>query len=259
MPVCLPARSRADGGRPRSGLDFISLRAGQYADAFPMFLNYYPSTKTIQLPELTPPVTDSRIAFATRDELAEGIAALLAKGLDAYPSIVPRTAKNIILLTGPKAESLVDLVGAISRGRGSEVPVAYMEPEEWIDNATKIDEGGKSRAFFEGTLVYMKGVIAGDAEVVDSALEVLLGRRPETGTEATERLIKSDPGVLGPMLKVSKGSDEAGLSVLTFVCHVLTPQAYDIEVDGRARRFYSYRFKAVWISWCLSDYSTVSG
>nr|POE65686.1 quinone oxidoreductase 2 [Quercus suber] len=177
-----------------SGLDFITLRAGSYADAFPLFINYYPSTKTVRLPELTPPVTESRIAFVSRDELAEGIAALLAKGLAAFPSIVPRTEKNIILLTGPKAESLVDLVGAINRGRGSEMDVEYLEPQEWTANSVKNDEGGKGTAFFEGWVVYMKGVTRGDAKLVDPALEVLLGRKPECGTETTERLVRANPG-----------------------------------------------------------------
>ena len=178
--------------RRSSGLDFVSLRAGLYADAFPLFLNWYPSTKAILLPEITPPVTESKIAFASRDELGEAMATLLARGLQDFPSIKPQTDKNIILLTGPKAESLVDLVGAINRGRKTDIAVEYLQPREWIETCAKHDEGGKGQGWFEARLVFTQGVCNGDAELVDPALMTLLGRRPESGTESVERLVREN-------------------------------------------------------------------
>ncbi|KAK5166606.1 uncharacterized protein LTR77_008149 [Saxophila tyrrhenica] len=177
-----------------SGLNFISLRAGSYSDAFPLVLNWYPSTRTVLMPNLNPPVTESKVAFASRDELGEAMATLLVRGLEALPSVQPRTEKNIILLTGPKAESIVDLVGAINRGRRTDVGVEYLEPEEWIEASAKDDEGGKGRAWFEARLVFVQGLCDGDAELVDPALETLLGRRPESGTETVERLVSEKPG-----------------------------------------------------------------
>ncbi|KAK3702507.1 hypothetical protein LTR37_014869 [Vermiconidia calcicola] len=177
-----------------SGLDFISLRAGVYADAFPLFLNWYPSTKSVLLPEMTPSVTEGKVAFASRDELGEAMATLLAKGLADFPSIQPRTEKNIILLTGPKAESLVHLVDAINRGRTTNMPVEYLKPADWVEECTKDDEGGKPRAWFEARVIFTQGVCDGDAELLDPAFETLLGRRPETGTETVERLVKEDSG-----------------------------------------------------------------
>lgn len=148
------------------------------------------------MPKLDPPVTESKIAFTSRDELGEAMATLLAHEHDlatSFPSVKPQTAKNIILLTGPKTESLVDLVGAINRGRGTDIPVEYLEPQEWIDANAKDDIGGKARAWFEARLDFTKSVIDGDAAVMNPALETLLGRRPETGTEAVERLVRDDP------------------------------------------------------------------
>lgn len=178
----------------KSGLDFISLRAGVYADAFPLFLNWYPSSKSVLLPKVTPPVTESKTAYATRDELGEAMATLLAKGLSAFPSVKPRTEKNIILLTGPKAESLVELVHAINRGRKTDMAIEYLDPQEWIGACAKDDVGGKTRAWFEARLVYTKGVCEGDAKLVDPALETVLGRRPETGADAVATFVREDPG-----------------------------------------------------------------
>lgn len=141
---------------------------------------------------VNPPVTESSIAFATRSELGEAIATLFAKGLPAYPSIQPKTEKNILLLTGPKAESLPSLVNAINKGRGTNIPVEYLEPQDWIEAEAKDDVGGKGKAWFEARLIFTQGVSDGDAEMVDPALETLLGRRPETGTQAVERFVKED-------------------------------------------------------------------
>lgn len=175
-----------------SGLDFISLRAGVYADAFPLFLNWYPSSQSVLLPRLAPAVTEGGIAFASRAELGEAVANLLAKGLPAYPSVWPRTESNVVLLTGPQAESLVDLVDAINAARGTEVPVEYLAPEEWVEACARDDVGGKAKAWFEARLVFTQGVCDGDAALVDPALETLLGRRPETGKESVERLLRED-------------------------------------------------------------------
>ena len=122
------------------------------------------------------------------------MATILAKGLAALPAIQPQTSKNIILLTGPKAVSLVDLVEAVNRGRKTSIPVKYLEPEDWIEACVKDDEGGKSRPWFEARLVFTQGVCGGDAELIHPALENLLGRRPEDGIQAVERLVVEQPG-----------------------------------------------------------------
>ena len=42
--------------------------------------------------------------------------------------------------------------------------------------------------------MFTQGVCEGDAALVDPALETLLGRRPETGKEAVERLVRGEGG-----------------------------------------------------------------
>lgn len=170
-------------------MDFVSLRAGLYTDAFPLILNWYPSSRSVLFPVLTPPVSTSKVAFTTRDELAEGIATLLAKGLSAFPAIKPQTENNIIPLTAGSTVSLTDIVDAINKGRGTSIPIEYLSPEDWITASATDDVGGKGRAWFEARLVWVQGVVDGDAELVDPALEILLGRKPETGVRAVKRLL----------------------------------------------------------------------
>jgi hypothetical protein len=183
----------------RSGLQFLSLRAGIYTDAFPLYLNWYPSSTQILLPKLKPPVSQGKIAFTSRDELGEGIAVLIAKGGPAaFPSIVPRTDKNIILLTGAYVDSLEDMAHAVVEAQeGSELRIEWLDnPEHWIEESARGDVGGKQRGWFEARLKVFEGFCKGEAEVVDSALEVLLGRRPERGVDGVRRLVGEDGGYI---------------------------------------------------------------
>lgn len=144
------------------------------------------------MPNTQPPVSDGRIAFTSRDELGEGIATLMAKGIDAFPSIKPKTDKNIILLTSQTTNILQDLVYAISQAKGVETPIEYLEPSNWIAASAKGDVGNKPRAWFEARLVVLEGFNQGEAEAVDDALATLLGRTPETGFEGVQRLLRED-------------------------------------------------------------------
>ncbi|KAK4565744.1 hypothetical protein LTR86_003593 [Recurvomyces mirabilis] len=175
-----------------SGINFISLRAGVYTDAFPLFLNWYPSSAKVLLPRLAPSVETGRVAWTSRDELGEGIAALLAKGLDAFPSIKPQTDKNLILLTGQVAESHVTLVDAINRARGTDIPIQLWETQDLVEASAKDDVGGKPVAWFQARVIWFQGICEGDAATTDPALQKLLGRRPESGPETLQRLLKTD-------------------------------------------------------------------
>jgi len=178
----------------RSGLKFLSLRAGIYTDAFPLYLNWYPTSTKVLLPNTQPPVSEGRIAFTSRDELGEGMATLMAKGLDAFPSIKPKTDKNIILLTSQATNTLEDLVHAVSQAKSVETPIEYLEPGDWIVASAKDDVGNKPKTWFEARLVVLQGFNQGQAETIDDALATLLGRTPETGFDAVQRSLREDGG-----------------------------------------------------------------
>lgn len=139
-------------------------------------------------------MSEGRIAFTSRDELGEGMATLMARGLDAFPSIKPKTDKNIVLLTNRATNTLEDLVHAISRATGTETPIEYLKPSDWIAASAKDDVGNKPRAWFEARLVVLEGFNQGEAEIVDGALATLLGRTPETGFDGVQRLLRDDSG-----------------------------------------------------------------
>jgi len=186
-----------------SGLDFVSLRAGVYADAFPLFLNWYPNDTKVILPALSPPVTAAHVAFASRDDLGEAIATILAHSqaeslASSFPDVKPQGQKKILLLTGLEAQTYIDLVGAIDQARPShrKLEIEFLEPQEFVQISAQDDQGGKPVGWFETRIHFFESVIAGDGETVDPALELLLGRRPETGTEAVERLVR-DAGEKG--------------------------------------------------------------
>ena len=175
-----------------SGLDFVSLRAGVYTDAFPLFLNWYPATREVFFPKLEGQgVDEGLVAFTSRDELGEGIATLLAKGLGG---IEVHGESRIVLLTSQKTFSLVDLVDGIRNATGKELAVKYLEPEEWITACSENDLGGKGRAWFGDRLFFMQGVAEGDAASTSDVLTTLLGREPEGGVEGVERLVRESGG-----------------------------------------------------------------
>ncbi|EME81687.1 uncharacterized protein MYCFIDRAFT_120462, partial [Pseudocercospora fijiensis CIRAD86] len=173
-----------------SGLEFVSLRAGVYADAFPLFLNWYPESEEVLMPNIQPAVEEGRIAFTSREELGEVIAKVLVEGLGG---IQPRGERRIVLLTAMRTYSLLEIVEVIGEVRGRRVKVRYLEPEEWIRESAKGDIGGKSEAWFQARLVFFQGICNGDAEVTDSAMMTLLGREPETGVQTVKRLLKQNP------------------------------------------------------------------
>lgn len=132
------------------------------------------------------------MAFTSRDDLGEGIATLMAKGLSAFPSIKPKTDKNILLLTSQKTDTLESLVHAISQARGTELPIEYLSAGEWITESARDDVGRKPEAWFEARLVVVEGFNQGDAEVRDDSLAILLGRTPEKGFDGVLRLLRDD-------------------------------------------------------------------
>lgn len=153
---------------------------GVYADAFPLFLDWFPTTQTIYVPPNT-----GRVAYTSREELGEATAHLILRPSADFP-------RKIVLLTGPEAASSQDLVDVINRVTGRNVRIEEVSLDKWVNKMVEEDQGGKGRAFFEKRVSWHEGTSQGDGETVDPLMGQLLGRQPKKGTEVVEELLKKD-------------------------------------------------------------------
>lgn len=164
----------------RSSLVYTSVRMALYADAFPIFMNWFPTTQTIYVPP-----NAGGIAYASREELGEVTAHLMLR-----PSV--DFARKVVLLTGPEAASFNDLVKVINQTTNRNVRIQEVPLDEWVDKVVQEDQGGKGRAFFEKRVSWHEGVAKGDGETVDPLMGELLGREPKKGTEVIRELLEKD-------------------------------------------------------------------
>lgn len=162
----------------RSGITYTSVREGIYAEAFPLFLNYYPSSQILRLP------ADGAVAYASRAELAEATANLMMRS---------GHEKEIVLLTGPKAVTLAALAETINNVTGKRIAVDKMPFEKYAKKSAENDEGGKSEWWFEKRVSWYDGIAKGDGKAVEPLMEQLLGRKPKDGTEVVREILTADP------------------------------------------------------------------
>lgn len=160
----------------RSGVTFTSIREGVYAEAFPLFLGWYPSTEVVSLP------SNGAIAYTSRAELAEATAKLMIAG--GYKN-------EKVLLTAPKAYTFQELIDVINDASGRKVRLAFVTDDEYMA-LTSDDEGGKPATFFQQRISWYKGISQGDGETVDPLMEKLLGRKPQDAKDVTSGLLQKD-------------------------------------------------------------------
>ena len=157
---------------------YTSVREGIYAEAFPLFLNYYPASDILRLP------ADGPVAYAFRTELAEATANLMMRG--GYE-------KETVLLTGPKAVTLADLVQTIKDVTDRDIVVVKLPFEKYTKESTENDEGGKSEWWFEKRISWYEGAAKGDGKATDPLMEQWLGRTPKDGTEVVRDVLTTNP------------------------------------------------------------------
>ncbi|KAF9884225.1 hypothetical protein FE257_001957 [Aspergillus nanangensis] len=162
-----------------SGLTFTSIREGVYTEAFPLFLNWYPSTETVSLPN-----DDGRIAFTLRTELGEANARLMIGG---------GHEKEIVLLTAGEPIKLSQIVDVINEVTGRQVKFQVVSPEEFVRVSGAHDEGGKPPAFFEATVSWYESIRRGELVATDGLMRDVLGREPTKATDAVRQLLRENP------------------------------------------------------------------
>ncbi|KAL9620133.1 MAG: hypothetical protein Q9160_005339 [Pyrenula sp. 1 TL-2023] len=184
------------------GLRYTILRMGAYADAWPLFCAWYPGQESVRVP--VPEEGERGQAFATREELAEGVARLLVEGVPGEGVVVGSATKTgsevgvgrTLLLTGPRAVTLREIVQAANEGHpAGDIRFESVSPKDYVRVNSEHDQGGKPSMFFDAMLSYYDAVTAGDLDVVDPLLEKVLGRRPIDGVEFVRKVMAETEGV----------------------------------------------------------------
>lgn len=121
------------------------------------------------------------------------MANLFTIGLEGYPTVKPKTDRQIVLLTAFETVTFVDVAETINRVRGNKQTIEMLEPQVWIDTAVKDDKGGKSKSWFETRLVWFEQMTHGALQTTDPALAVLLGRKPQNGVEDITEMLQKEP------------------------------------------------------------------
>ena len=127
---------------------------------------------------------DGPIAYASRTELAEATANLMMRG---------GHEKETVLLTGPKAVTLADLVQTVKNVTNRDIIVVKLPFEKYTKESTENAEGGKPEWWFQKRISWYEGVAKGDGKATDPLMEQLLGRKPKDGTEVVRDVLTTNP------------------------------------------------------------------
>ncbi|KAL2870401.1 putative NmrA-like family protein [Aspergillus lucknowensis] len=157
-----------------SGLTYTSIREGAYAEAFPVFLNWYPDSTIVRLP------ADGDIAFTRRAELAEATARIILKG--GYNN-------QIVLFTSGETITAKEIVDVINETSGRHVKFEIVSPEEYIRANGTNDQGGKPKAFFEMVATWWADIAKGELCTTHDLMREILGREPTKPREAVRGLL----------------------------------------------------------------------
>ncbi|MCJ1383384.1 hypothetical protein MMC17_006497 [Xylographa soralifera] len=164
-----------------SGLRFTSVREGVYAEAFPLFLDWYPGTEVVQLPG------DGPMAFASRAELGEATANLMLSG--------EFDGQEVVLLSGPWALTLSEVAKIVAEETGRPLRVEIVEGgEEYVRRKVEGDVGRKSEFFFRSRVSWYEGIEKGDAGTMSGTLREVLGREPRDGGDVIRGLLRESKG-----------------------------------------------------------------
>ncbi|KAK7530945.1 NmrA-like family protein [Phyllosticta citribraziliensis] len=152
---------------------------GIYTDAFPVFLNWYPTdpNQTLFLP------SNGAASFALREELGEATAKLLMRG---------GFENQIVALTGPRAVRFSEIVDVINETTGRKIRIEYVGDGEYVRRNVEGDEGGKGKDFYWNWVTLFQAFREGKMANVSTLMEELLGRRPKDGLEGVRGLLEKN-------------------------------------------------------------------
>lgn len=158
----------------RSGLTYTAIREGVYAEAFPVFINWYPDTTAVQLP------ADGEIAWTRRTELGEATARIMIRG--GYEN-------QTVLFTSEETITTKELVDILNETTSRQVKFEIVSSEEYVRVNGANDQGGKPQAFFEMVATWWEDIAKGELRTTDGLMRDVLGREPTKPRDAIKQLL----------------------------------------------------------------------
>ncbi|KAH8554869.1 hypothetical protein BGW37DRAFT_481512 [Umbelopsis sp. PMI_123] len=142
----------------KSGITYTIIREGPYMSSYPLYLGLYEtSSDKVVVPG------DGKVAFATREDLGEATAKIIASG---------DYSGKTVTLTGSKAYSLTEVTQLLSKVLQKDISFHKVSDKDFLEhNADKQDVA-------EWWLRTYTTLEKGGLAVVDPTLEQLLGRKP---------------------------------------------------------------------------------
>jgi NAD(P)H dehydrogenase (quinone) len=139
-------------------ISYTIIRQGPYMSSYPLYLGLYETTSdTVAVPG------DGKVAFATREDLGEATAKIIASG--EYNG-------ETVTLTGSKAYSLQEVTQLLSQVLKKDIAFHKVSEEEFLER--NADKGDVAEWWLSTYPTLENGGLA----TVDPTLERLLGRKP---------------------------------------------------------------------------------
>lgn len=146
-----------------SGLKYTIVLNNIYADVLPFFIG-----NPAEISEVKYPSGDSKISFVARDEFGEALANLVtASGHE----------NKVYTLSNSESWSFSDIAGILSEISGKKIDFINVSKEEYISAKEQI---GYPKPVAEFAVEWADAALAGELDEVNPALEILLGRKPQS-------------------------------------------------------------------------------
>ncbi len=156
-----------------SGMQFTILRNSLYLDALPMLIGHKDFSSGLRLP-----LGSGRAALATRIDLAEGAAAVLAQP--------ERHQNKIYTLGGSESFSFADIASVISEKTGSPITCENITLKAFVAEAVA---AGVPQQFADFSGEWLNAIAVGEFAEVTGDLERLMGRTPSHYREFFQALV----------------------------------------------------------------------
>lgn len=174
-----------------SGIAYTIIREGIYSESYPLYLGFFDHKSggdEVCIPE------DGRrgIAWASRDELGEATARLIARVYNGDMSSSPPILNNSLLFSGPEVISLSSIASSITDVLSLPrlLRIKYVTMEEYATSAAALKRLGPEFARLWATTY--EALKRGECAVVTSTLEEVLGRRPKEMKTMLKEVLKDD-------------------------------------------------------------------